>query len=214
MNSDTFNWHTLSLYRNKSHQLRQLFLSLLIGLTLISCVTINIYFPAAAAEKAAEQIIDEVLQSESAIPEPQTSINNEKKNTLVLSILDFFIPAAHAGQANISIETAKIRSIRNNMGKRQSKLRPFYQSGIIGFTNNGLIAFVSGKKVSVKQKSTAKNLIKAENKDRISLYKEIAHANGHPEWQSDIQKTFSKTWIRKISSGWMYQAQNGSWKKK
>lgn len=33
------------------------------GLTLIAgCVTINIYFPAAAAEKAADKIIDEVWQ--------------------------------------------------------------------------------------------------------------------------------------------------------
>ncbi len=31
---------------------------------LASCVTINIYFPAAAAEKAADQIIDEVWRQE------------------------------------------------------------------------------------------------------------------------------------------------------
>lgn len=32
------------------------------SLLLASCVTINIYFPAAAAEKAADKIIDEVWQ--------------------------------------------------------------------------------------------------------------------------------------------------------
>lgn len=32
------------------------------GLMLAGCVTINIYFPAAAAEKAADRIIDEVWQ--------------------------------------------------------------------------------------------------------------------------------------------------------
>ena len=32
------------------------------ALTLQACVTINIYFPAAAAEKAADRIIDEVWQ--------------------------------------------------------------------------------------------------------------------------------------------------------
>lgn len=32
------------------------------ALTLQACVTINIYFPAAAAEKAADKIIDEVWQ--------------------------------------------------------------------------------------------------------------------------------------------------------
>jgi uncharacterized protein len=34
--------------------------------TLGACVTINIYFPAAAAEKAADKIIDKVLSSEQA----------------------------------------------------------------------------------------------------------------------------------------------------
>ena len=32
------------------------------AVTLSACVTINIYFPAAAAEKAADKIIDEVWQ--------------------------------------------------------------------------------------------------------------------------------------------------------
>ena len=32
------------------------------SLALAACVTINIYFPAAAAERAADRIIDEVLE--------------------------------------------------------------------------------------------------------------------------------------------------------
>ncbi|ENO90130.1 hypothetical protein [Thauera linaloolentis] len=37
-----------------------------------ACVTINIYFPAAAAEKAADRIIDEVWQTREAKP-PQAA---------------------------------------------------------------------------------------------------------------------------------------------
>ena len=37
-----------------------------ISALLSACVTINVYFPAAAAEKAADKIIDEVLQSRQA----------------------------------------------------------------------------------------------------------------------------------------------------
>ncbi len=36
--------------------------ALIAALVLYGCVTINIYFPAAAAEKAADKIIDEVWQ--------------------------------------------------------------------------------------------------------------------------------------------------------
>jgi len=38
----------------------------LAAFALSACVTINIYFPAAAAEKAADKIIEEVWQSEKA----------------------------------------------------------------------------------------------------------------------------------------------------
>ena len=219
MNTNT---HPLQQYR-----LRQLLLGFLISLSVISCVTINIYFPAAAAEQAAEKIVDEVLNSgepqikpapENNSGQPQTfyEYNKPPADNFMITLVDFFIPVAQAGgnQANISIDSAQIRSIRNNMARRQSKLKTFYQSGAVGFTNNGFIAQVSGASLSVKQKSTVNKLVKAENKDRMALYKEIANANGHPEWQADIQKTFSKTWINKISSGWMYQTSAGQWKKK
>ncbi|WP_435750349.1 hypothetical protein [Thauera sp. AutoDN2] len=40
-----------------------------VALSASACVTINIYFPAAAAEKAADRIIDEVWQLREAAPE-------------------------------------------------------------------------------------------------------------------------------------------------
>jgi hypothetical protein len=43
----------------------------LAAVALSACVTINIYFPAAAAEKAADKIIDEVWQTQKgAVPRP------------------------------------------------------------------------------------------------------------------------------------------------
>jgi len=194
------------------------------SLMLFSCVTINIYFPAAAAEKVAEQIVDDVLHSdeqpkkmeEKAIDNNQTQLDFDKhfSQTALFALIDFIIPAAQAAQPDISINTPKIRSLRNSMEKRQSRLLPYYKSATVGFTNKGLIASVSNTGLSMKQKSSVKKLIKAENNDRKALYTEIANANGHPEWRSDIQKTFSKTWINKISSGWMYQSNSGQWLKK
>lgn len=40
----------------------------MLALSLAACVTINIYFPAAAAEKAADKIIDEVWQIQKDAP--------------------------------------------------------------------------------------------------------------------------------------------------
>lgn len=47
-------------------------------LALSACVTINIYFPAAAAEKAADKIIDEVMQTQKA-DEPAKPAEKEQK---------------------------------------------------------------------------------------------------------------------------------------
>ena len=43
-------------------------ITLFVGLSLSACVTINIYFPAAAAEKAADKIIDDVWRLQDAAP--------------------------------------------------------------------------------------------------------------------------------------------------
>jgi hypothetical protein len=46
-------------------------LSMATFLLLSACVTINIYFPAAAAEKAADKIIDEVWQLKQGEKKPE-----------------------------------------------------------------------------------------------------------------------------------------------
>jgi hypothetical protein len=51
---------------------------LLLAATLAAgCVTINIYFPAAAAEKAADRIIDEVWQLQGGAPAPAAKPENK-----------------------------------------------------------------------------------------------------------------------------------------
>ncbi len=49
------------------------------AMTAAGCVTINIYFPAAAAEKAADRIIDEVWQLKGGVPAPTTGAKPETK---------------------------------------------------------------------------------------------------------------------------------------
>lgn len=51
-----------------------------LAIALAGCVTINIYFPAAAAEKAADKIIDEVwqLRQQQGAPKPPAGEQQEK----------------------------------------------------------------------------------------------------------------------------------------
>jgi len=59
-------------------------MGVLAGAALVSalcagCVTINIYFPAAAAEKAADRIIDEVWQLKGGVPASPSAPKPETK---------------------------------------------------------------------------------------------------------------------------------------
>ena len=59
-----------------------------------------------------------------------------------------------------------------------------------------------------------RQLVAEENSDRNNLYREIAAANKHPEWEADIRKTFAQRWIDRAAPGWYFQDASGGWKKK
>lgn len=179
------------------------------GLMLVSCVTINIYFPAAAAEKAADRIIEDVWGPEAE--QNQSFILPHKD--IAASLLNWLIPQAHAAQANININSPAINALQAQMKARHDNLKPYYDNGAVGLTNNGLITVHDAKAISLKDRNKVNGLVAEENKDRKALYAEIARANGHPEWQDDIQDTFAKRWISNAAKGWWYQ-QGGSWKQK
>ena len=114
-------------------------------LALSACVTINIYFPAAAAEKAADRIIDEVWQ----IPQgccgagewPGLGRGEEMTyfRMLVLTMLAVIAPLVCA-QGNLDVSTPAIVAIQSAMQARHANLAPLYDSGAIGLTRDGKVA--------------------------------------------------------------------------
>jgi len=46
------------------------------------------------------------------------------------------------------------------------------------------------------------------------VYREIAVANGQPDWEDDIRETFARRWIANARTGWYYQDASGSWQRK
>jgi len=189
------------------------------GLMLVSCVTINIYFPAAAAEKAADRIIEDVWGPETR-PQQEPRQEDEQNQSFILphknmatSLLNWLIPSANAAEANININSPAINALQAQMKARHDNLKPYYDNAAIGLTADGLISVHDAKAIALKDRNKVNGLVAEENKDRKALYAEIARANGHPEWQDDIQDTFAKRWISNAAKGWWYQ-QGGSWKQK
>ncbi len=183
------------------------------GLMLVSCVTINIYFPAAAAEKAADKIIEDVWGPVAPEAEQAPEKSEIKEEPVAIQLLNWMTSPAYAGGANLNISTPAINGLQAQMKKRHNSLKPYYASGAVGLTNNGLLTVRDAKAIPLKSRNKVKGLVAAENKDRNALYAEIARANGHPEWKADIQATFAQRWIKKAAKGWWYNSGSG-WKQK
>jgi len=58
-------------------------------------------------------------------------------------------------------------------------------------------------------------LVKAENKEREALYREIAKANNYDFGKiSDVRTIFAGSWIRNAQKGWWSQDPKGNWAKR
>jgi uncharacterized protein YdbL (DUF1318 family) len=188
-------------------------------LALSACVTINVYFPAAAAEKAADKIIEDVWgesQTNSGKSDKRTNAYDGAAETLLAAtgaILNLIIPTANA-QADLNIATPAVRQLTQSMEARFAQLKKYYDSGAIGLTRDGLVEVRDQNLIPLPERNGARKLVSDENADRANLYREIATANGHPEWESDIRSTFAERWSSKASAGWYYQDKDGAWKQK
>lgn len=189
-------------------------LSLLGGLLLTACVTINIYFPAAAAEKAADTIIKDI-QSIAPAPKPKTELNDWQQTAILWldKSINLVISSAHAEEANLTIDSAEIRQLRSTMEARFAGLQGFYAAGYIGIQGSGLLTVRDVTAVPLQQRNAVNSLVAAENADRNALYQAIANANGHPDWVADIKATFAKRWVSNAQAGWWYQS-GGTWVQK
>jgi len=182
-----------------------------------ACVTINVYFPSEAAAQAADRIIQDVYGEQpgetDAPVEPQSRLPYSEIRSSGYVLLDWFISPAHA-KADISVNTPAIRQLQASMEKRHQKLAPYYKSGAVGMTRDGEITLRDQKQVPMKDRNAVKGLVSKENRDRSALYKEIAKANGHPEWEAEIRSTFATRWVSNAPGGWWYQNKQGAWKQK
>jgi len=207
--------------------IRNLSFVLFFGFLSTACVTINVYFPAAEAKEAADKIIDKVWgeeqsgeqappteqQTDEPIDEKPTSEPQSTLPAWMLRTLDFLISPASAA-VNVDISSPAIQELQARMSERHQELFQYYNNGAIGLTNNALIVFRDPAKVSLRFRKKINDLINEENADRLRLYREIAYANGHPEWETNIRDTFAIRWVDRAMIGWWYQDADNNWLRK
>ena len=185
---------------------------------LTACVTINVYFPAAEAKAAAKEFVEKVIdEAQPATPEQKP---NDGGGGMAMRF-DFDplaligIGEARAQAApDITIKTPAIQAIQARMEARfNSTLRAGFDSGALGFTSDGLITVRDASRLELKDRVAMNTAVADDNRDRKAVYREVAVANGHPEWESQIRDVFAKQWVASARSGWWYQS-GGSWKQK
>ena len=188
----------------------------MIAMLVVACVTINVYFPEAAAVQAADRIIDKVRGEDADNTTSYVRPDNSRNVLLALArgVSGFLISDANA-QGNVDFDkpSPEKQAIENALTSRFSSLRPYLNSGAIGLTDAGLLEFRDRNLVPLKDRNGVVQLVAAQNNDWNELYAEIAKLNGHPEWQDSIRGTFADRWVAKADKGWYYR-EGGVWKQK
>ncbi|MCX8031534.1 MAG: YdbL family protein [Thermodesulfovibrionales bacterium] len=197
-------------------KIKNLFLFVFSLFLLFSCVTVNIYFPAAAVQRAADAIVEDVRGLEKnfeKIKEKKSDKeSNIRKDLRVSSIA--FVSTAYA-QLDIEVSTPAIRALKESLKQRFVSLKQYYEIGAIGENNKGLLEIRDTSSLTLKQKAELNRLIEQENRDRNNLYEEIARANKFgKEMVPEIQRIFANSWREKSLPNWWIQKDEGIWIRK
>jgi uncharacterized protein YdbL (DUF1318 family) len=185
-------------------------------LFLFSCLTINIYFPEAEVQKAAEEIVDEIRkEAEDKDKKDKDSLMFEIEQAMSSGGGSFSLVSSLYAQEATEVKTPKVRALQQSIIDRFAKLKPFFEKGNIGEGNDGFVKIRDEAGLNLKDKAMLRNLERDENNDRKNMYAEVARAMEIDASQiPKIQKKFAAQWIKKAESGWWVQKENGEWTKK
>ncbi|MEH6420455.1 DUF1318 domain-containing protein [Pseudomonas sp. CGJS7] len=198
---------------------------------LTACVTINVYFPAAEAKEAAKEFVEKVIGDQAVTPTPEAPKEGGKPGGSasldaprlewgqLASRIDWLsvvgIGSARAQSPDISIKTPAIQAIQSRMAQRfDGQLRAHFDSGALGFTNTGTVSVRDAAKIPLSDRVGVNQAVADQGRDSAAVYREIAVANGHPEWEGQIRQVFARQWIDSAKGGWWYQDAGGGWKQK
>jgi len=184
-------------------------------LFLSACVTVNIYFPAAAVQRAADRIVEETWGGSGGAgggkegPRSEGFLTRRSYSSLGIT------REAFAQEADINVSNPAIRALKDSMRQRSDSIKPFMDRGNVGITRDGLLTVRTTEGLNLKERAEVTQLVDAENRDREALYLEIAKANNFPSTTVPrIKGIFARSWIDQARSGWWVQDPKGDWRRK
>jgi hypothetical protein len=171
-------------------------LACFILLSLLACVTVNIYFPAEKVESVAGEIVDEIRGGKSEGDKESTDRTRDSLLKRALSALSCGVALA---EDVTSVSNPTIRALKEQMKSRFAQLKPFYEKGLINEGSDGYVSLGDVGQLDLKNRRQLQNLAEAENKDRKRLYTEVAAAlNIDGSQISRIEEIFAKEWAKSV----------------
>lgn len=190
-------------------------LFILVAFVVSSCVTVNIYFPASAVQKAADVIVEDIRGVDKN-PERQKDKKQDKESRFIKDLKSLSLgPSEVFAQIDIEVSTPAIRALKESLKGRFAQLKPYYDMGAIGENNKGLVEARDISGLNLKQKAEINRLVEQENRDRNGLYDEIMKANKFGnEMLPEIQRIFANSWRENSFANWWIQKDDGAWIRK
>lgn len=176
------------------------------GLSLLmACVTVNVYFPAREVEKRAGDIVEDIRRDQPAPPAPVSP------QGVLWPMLDGWSFTGTAW-AQKEAESPAVTSLKKQIRERFPRLAPFYQKGAVGENSQGWLEIRDQSVLSPAEKNEVKPLVDSENRDRRTLYQEVARSmNVPPDQLIKVQRIFAEKWQQSASPGWWIQKGDGPW---
>lgn len=133
-------------------------------------------------------------------------------------LLAFFVLSTGATPAaepiNLDIGTPPVIVVKHSLAQRASRLVRFYDAGIIGLGNDGMVKLRDASRLTLTQRQIAEKLIDNENPDRNSLIYALAEAHGGQAFEPAARAAQVKRWKEQFHSGWWLEDAHGNWVQK
>jgi hypothetical protein len=164
-------------------------------ITLLACVTINIYFPAEKVESVAGDIVNDIRGKK-----PDQKGDQSKNDGAFLPEIRIAFSLSSAWAEDVTtVSNPTIRALKEKMKARFHALKPYYQKGALKEGDNGYLSVAKTGDLNLKEKRDLNGLVDAENSDRNTLYSEVAKALKIDPGQIDrIAEIFAKEWQKPV----------------
>ena len=164
-------------------------------ITLLACVTINIYFPAEKVESVAGDIVNDIRGKK-----PDQKGHQSKNDGAFLPKIRIALSFSSAWAEDVTtVSNPTIRALNEKMKARFQVLKSYYQKGALKEGDNGYLSVADTGGLNLKEKRDLNGLVDAENSNRKTLYLEVAKALKIDPGQIDrIAEIFSKEWQKPV----------------